>query len=355
MAKKRRRRTRPTRPSVSATPTGVAPIDQPGAADGDANGPEDEAGTALATTEQPPATTRRPRREVPPPARGRFSERMRAPSPYPPLLSSLRQGYVAAAGTPFALVTAMLFVGGAWLGLTAAGLDVFPRTLVNALALPPVSSFYLDWLVSASIYGITASTVLVMAVLTLVRSLVWAILVGMMMESLEFGTVTLVGVLQGLRAFPSVLMIMAVNIFAVIFSIFLLPSILGGIGVLVFTAVLAGGLYLFPFATPAAVRGPLRGLEALRRSARAARMPGSRHLVMFVSYFFVVLMLVAFVPGGSIVTANAPFGEWAWVLGGTVVQLAFLAAFCQRWLVVEDQVPAGPPPRRPRPGVRISR
>jgi len=50
------------------------------------------------------------------------------------------------------------------------------------------------------------------------------------------------------------------------------------------------------------------------------------------------------------VTANPPLVQWVWDLVCAVVQLVFLAAFCERWLAVEDQVPTGPPPRRqPRP------
>jgi hypothetical protein len=239
-----------------------------------------------------------------------------------------------------------------WLALVAAGEEVFPRTLVEALALPPVSSFYSDVLIPAGVFGVTLSAALTTLLITAVRSLVWAVLVGMILESLEYGRVSMVGVLQGLRAFPSVFVIIATCVLAVIASNVILPGLLGGLGFLVFTAVLAGGVYLLPFAPAAAVRGSLRGVEAMRRSARAARLPGPRHVVIFVVYFFTVLILVAIVPGGSIVTANPPFGEWAWVLGGTVVQLVFLAAFCDRWLIVEDQVPAGPAPSRRRAGLR---
>ena len=92
-------------------------------------------------------------------------------------------------------------------------------------------------------------------------------------------------------------------------------------------------------------RNAEKAREAMRRSARAARLPGPRHLTAVIVYFFVVLMLVFLVPGGSIVTANPPLVEWVWVLGGTVVQLVFLALFCERWLAVQDQVPTGPAPR----------
>lgn len=280
------------------------------------------------------------------PATGRFSERMRAESPYPTLRTTMLRSLVALGGSPFILLLPLLFVGALWLGLTAVGLEVFPRTLVEALALPPVSSFYTDWIIPASIAGQSLGTLAIILVITVVRSLVWSVLVGMLLESLEYGTVTAVGVLQGLRAFRTVFALMLAALFAILASIILLPAVLGSIGLLVFTFVLAGGIYLMPFAPAAAVRGNLPPMEAFRRSARAARLPGPRHMVLAVIYFFVVLLLVAFVPGGAIITANPPLAEWAWDLGGTVVQLVFLAAFCERWLGVEDVVPTGPPPRR---------
>jgi hypothetical protein len=277
---------------------------------------------------------------------GRFTERMRAASPYPPLRTTFLRALLAIGASPWILVVPLVFVGALWLGLVAAGLEVFPRTLVEALALPPVSSFYTDWIIPASITGQSLGTLAIIVMITVVRSVMWSVLVGMLLEALEYGTVTLVGVLQGLRAFRTIFALMLASLFAILASIILLPAVLGSIGLLVFTFVLAGGIYLLPFVPPAAVRGNLPPMEAFRRSSRAARLPGPRHMVLAVLYFFVVLLLVAFVPGGSIITANPPLAEWAWDLGGTVVQLLFLAAFCERWLAVEALVPTGPPPRR---------
>jgi hypothetical protein len=280
------------------------------------------------------------------PSGGRFSDRMRAESPYPPLRTTFGHALRALGASPAILLLPLLFVGALWLGLVACGLEVFPRTLVEAVALPPVSSFYTDWIIPASIAGQSLGALAIIVVITLVRSLVWSLLVGMLLEALEYGTVTRVGVLQGLQAFRTILAVMLASLFAILASIVLLPAILGSIGLLVFTFVLAGGIYLLPFAPAAAVRGNLPPMEAFRRSTRAARLPGPRHMVLAVLYFFVVLLLVAFVPGGSIITANPPLSEWAWDLGGTVVQILFLAAFCERWLAVEDIVPTGPAPRR---------
>jgi hypothetical protein len=284
--------------------------------------------------------------QQPIPAGGRFSDRMRAASPYPPFRTTFLRAFRALGASPAILLLPLLFVGGLWIGLVAVGLEVFPRTLVEAMALPPVSSFYTDWIIPASITGQSLGTLAIIVVITIVRSAVWAVLVGMLLEALEYGTVTMVGVLQGLRAFRTILAVMLASLFAILASIILLPAILGSIGLLVFTFVLAGGIYLLPFAPAAAVRGNLPPAEAFRRSIRAARLPGPRHMVLAVLYFFVVLLLVAFVPGGSIITANPPLAEWIWDLAGTVVQVLFLAAFCERWLAVEDIVPTGPAPRR---------
>jgi hypothetical protein len=270
---------------------------------------------------------------------------MRAESPYPPLTVSLGRALLATAGSLPILLVAFVYVGVVWLGLVGVGMELFPRTLVAALALPPASSFFVDWIIPGTVFGISGQGTLVIVAMTLLRAVVWSILVGMTLEAIEYGSASTVGVLEGLRALPSILMIVALNILAVIMGIFVLPTILGGIGFLVFTAVLAGGLYLLPFSSPAAVRGPLPAREAMRRSVRAARLPGPRHLSAVILYFFVVLMLVFLVPGGSIVTANPPLVEWVWILGGTVVQLVFLAMFCERWVGVEDQVPTGPAPR----------
>ena len=73
---------------------------------------------------------------------------------------------------------------------------------------------------------------------------------------------------------------------------------------------------------------------------------------MVILYFFVFIFLSAAIPGRNVVTANPSLAEWAWVLGGAAVHVLFLAVFCQRWLVVEQLVPAGPAPRPSRASAR---
>src|SRR5439155_18419172 len=70
----------------------------------------------------------------PPVPRGRFSERMRAASPYPPLGGTLGRAFLAVCTTPAALFSSLAFVGAAWLALVAIGVVVFPILIVEALA-----------------------------------------------------------------------------------------------------------------------------------------------------------------------------------------------------------------------------
>jgi hypothetical protein len=348
MARKRRRPRQGAAGPASSSTGASLPVDRVDEGTDAETDTETSGSTAVERVRTKPAD-RTFRRDRPPiPGGGRLSERMRAPSPFPPLTTSLGRGFLAVCGSVPILLTTLVLTGGIWLGLVAAGLEVFPRTFVEVLAIPPVSSFYSDVLIPANIFGVALPAALMTVVLTTVRALFMGILVGMILESLEYGRVSMVGVLQGLRAFPAAMVIVGTNVLAVIASNLILPGLLGPLGFLVFTAVLAGGLYLLSFAPAAAVRGHLRGAEAMRRSARAARLPGPRHMVIFILYFFLTLLLVAVVPGGTLITANPPLSEWAWVLGGSVVHLVFLAALCDRWLVVEDQVPTGPAPRQQR-------
>src|SRR5207244_4796452 len=121
------------------------------------------------------------------------------------------RSFLAVGTTPAALVPSLASAGVAWLGLVALGVVVFPILIVEALAAPPVSTFFFDLFVPANTFGLTAFAFVVTLVLTVARALLWSVLVGMFLEWSEYRTVTLVGVLRGLQSFPAVLGIMAVN------------------------------------------------------------------------------------------------------------------------------------------------
>jgi hypothetical protein len=113
---------------------------------------------------------------------------------------------------------------------------------------------------------------------------------------------------------------------------------------------LVAALFLFVFAPILAVREPERPFyDIVRRGARAAMLPGSRHLLMSMLYIFLTLpILVALAPGGSLLGVNPTVTMWIYALVCTFIHLAFLAAFAFRVLSIEDEIPDQPVKMRRR-------
>jgi hypothetical protein len=125
------------------------------------------------------------------------------------------------------------------------------------------------------------------------------------------------------------------------------PILGPGIGLLAAVASLVGGLFFLGFAPTGAVRQRRGVVETLRRSGRAAMLPGSRHLLFCGLYFFIALpVVVGLAPGGGEITANPTFVGWVFVLAASVLHLAFMGGLAYRWIVVEPFVPEEPVPRR---------
>jgi hypothetical protein len=274
---------------------------------------------------------------------------LRAPSPYPRLGETLGRGFRVVVGAPALVLVPLVLVVVMWLGLVAAGLDHVPQGMVDLLAIPPISSFF-DLNIVVNIVGLTTGTILFTLGLTVVRSVIWAVLVGLVVESLDEGRATMSGVRRGLRAAPTVLGVLLVNI-AVIFFSQILRFILGAsIGSLAFFGGLVGGLYFLAFAPVIAVREGASPRQAMGTSARAARLPGPRHLGMVFLYFS--LAFFAFLPAGRAFTANPTLRLWLFVLAGTLAHMLFLAGWAYRYEAVEDQIPP-PAPRQARPRRRL--
>jgi hypothetical protein len=106
-------------------------------------------------------------------------------------------------------------------------------------------------------------------------------------------------------------------------------------------------LYFLGFAPTAAVRQGRGVLDTIRRSGRAAQLPGTRQLLFCALYFFVALpVVVGLVPGGTELSANPSFAAWIFILAVNVVHRAFMAALAFRWIAVEPLVPDEPVRRR---------
>jgi hypothetical protein len=183
-----------------------------------------------------------------------------------------------------------------------------------------------------------------------VRTILSAALSGLILEALEDGRVSLYGVLRGVQAIPTVLVVQIASFSLIVAGNLILPILGPGIGFLGLVASMVAGLFFLGFAPTAAIREGRPVLETIRRSARAAMLPGGRHLILCSLYFFLALPVVlGFAPGGSDVTANPELVTWVFVLLANVIHVVFMAGFAYRWVIAEPSVPSEPVRRRPPP------
>lgn len=272
-----------------------------------------------------------------------------APSVFPPLGPTLARGFAAVSVPPVLLALPLLIVLCMWLALLALGVELFRPQMAYALGIPPLGSAF-DLSATRDIYGLSAVGIFGILGFTVVRAIVWAVLVGMVDEAMEYRSVSMVGVLRGVRAFWAVLFYDYVSVGILLFGNVILPSLLGPTSILFVQAVLVGGLFFFTFAPIAAVRLRLSARESISRSVRAARLPGwPRHLLMAVLYFFLFWYAAGLiVPNPGDLTATPSLAMWIYVLVATYVHMGFLGGFAYRWIQVENLVPEQAPRSRSR-------
>ena len=267
-------------------------------------------------------------------------------SPFPSIPRALGRGFLTVGSSPVLLIVPFLLLFLSWLGLVALGLEGPPGRLVDLLAIPPISTYF-DALNGVTIYGFGAIGLVVATAFLVVRAVILSILTGLVVERLEGRRASMLGVLRGLMAFPTVLAVNILGLSMLIAGSVILPILGPGFGFLGSVLTLVAAIFFFVYAPVAAVR-ERRGLqETLRRAARAALMPGSRHVLLSMFYLFLTLpVLVALAPGGNLLTVNPSTAMWAYALFCTFVHMAFLAAFAYRWMVAEPDVPDQPVRRR---------
>lgn len=276
--------------------------------------------------------------------------------PYPSLRVTMARSFAAASSGPVVVFVPFLVVALMWVVLLGFGIQVFPSSMVQAMAVPPISSLF-DFSTSANLFGATGLMFLFLLAMTIARAAFLAVLVGMLDEALEYGSVSMLGVLKGVKAFWGVLMFCYLEIGIALIATLLLPQIVGPqLSNTLSQVALLAGLYFIGFAPAAAVRLGLPAREAVARSVRGARMPGwPRHLLLVVICYFLSLMFGLTYPGGGLITANPTLGDWLDVLASVFVYMIFLAAFIDRWKAVEPYIPAQirrPPPKRKPAGKR---
>jgi hypothetical protein len=276
-------------------------------------------------------------------------------SSLPPIGRSVGRGFVAVFSQPVLVVVTIVIVAASWFGLLAFGFEGVPSRLADVLALAPISSFF-DLGTAAALYGTGPGFLIFLAVTIGLRAVVTALLTGMVLEALEDGRVTRYGVLRGVAALPTALVVQVASFSLIVAGNLVLPVLGPGLGFLGFVSALVGGLFFLGFAPIAAVREGRPVMETIRRSARAAMLPRGRHLVLCSLYFLLALPIaVGFAPGGSDITANPSVVTWVFVQVANVFHLGFLAAFAYRWIVAEPHVPEEPVRRRAAPRTQPSR
>jgi hypothetical protein len=310
--------------------------------------PSGTAGAAetVATTDEPQTDPERAGRRGP--LLGSLLGRARGESPFPGTLASLGRGLMVVGSSPVLVVTTFLLVLFTWLGLVTLGLEGSLGRLVDLLAIPPISTQY-DLGTAQSLFGLGSGFPLFLLASLAVRAVVTAILTGLVVEAVETGRTSMDGARRGLRVSPIVLAVNLLAVGIIITGNLILPVLGPGIGFLGFVAMLVGGLFFLVFVPIGAIREG-RGLqESLRRSGRAAMMPGGRHLLLVTLYFLIALpLMVGLAPGGNFTTANPGLATWVFVLASNLVHLVFVAAFAYRWIVVEPDIPEQPVRRRRR-------
>jgi hypothetical protein len=241
--------------------------------------------------------------------------------------------------SPLMLAIPFLFVFFAWVGLVGLGLEGPSSRLVTLAALPPVGTYF-DALNGLTIFGYGLSGLLAVTGFLLVRSLFFAVMTGLIVQSLEGGGSGGQGIVRGLRAYRVVVAVGFLSMSMLIAGTIILPLLGSALGFLGEILLLVAALFFLVFAPAAAVSEPSGLLDTLRLSVRAALMPGSRHAFMSMLYILVGLpILVVFAPNGNELTANPSVAEWAYALAAAFIHMGFLAAFTYRFLAIESEVP----------------
>lgn len=267
-------------------------------------------------------------------------------SGWPSIPGSLARGVVTVGSSPVLLLVPFLFVFAAWVGLVALGLEGPVWLLANMAALPPVGTFF-DLAIGENIFGASPVALTATAGLIIARSAFFALVTGLMVEALEGTPSASAGLRRGSRAIPALLAMNVISFSAILASRLVLPLLGPQFAFLGSILVLAALVYYLGAVPAAAIREGRGVQETLRRSARAAVMPGSRHLILSVIYVFLAYPpLILFTPSGNQLSVNPGVATWMYALVATFIHISFLAAFCYRWMAIEPEVPAQPVRRR---------
>jgi hypothetical protein len=227
-------------------------------------------------------------------------------APAPPLAESAARGLRAVGSSPLILGTAFASLLATWGAFVALGVEPGARVLAVLMSLSPGHVFS-DVPVAAAAGDATGALLGVIG-LGVVRSTTFGLLTLLVVDAVRSGRPDLRAAVRRLpRVGASLFALYVVEVAAVVVLLQALVGFLGPFGILA----VIGALYFLIFAPVIVAAEGASTREALRRSVRAARLPGTRHIALVMVYF--------------------------------------LGALAFRWLRLRDAVPAQPAPsRRPR-------
>jgi hypothetical protein len=279
-----------------------------------------------------------------------FSPRVGSTS-MPSIRTSAARGLAVVVGTPVLAVGAVALVVLEWFAALALGYEGPFALFVNALGLAPVGTSF-DATLSTALFGLQGGFFAILGFVAF-RAMVQALLVALIVEVLRSAPLGRWTLIRALRTLPAAL---AVNIAGI--GLLTLASLLGPLlgpafGLLIQMAALVGGVYVLSFAPVIAADEGRRLSDAMSRSVRAARMPGSGNLTLAAIYV-VASIAILVVPGkpGSDLGVNPTVSAWVMVLVANLLHVVMQAMVAFRYLSVADEVPETAPRRQAAPRAR---
>lgn len=301
-------------------------------------------GRASSTAVEPERPTRMPA--------GPFS-RATFDTPFPPIRTALARGFVVVGASSGLLAAAFAVEFLRWIGLVILGFEgPAGPTLLTSIALPPINTAF-DLFNAQTIYGARLVSSVALLAFFSIDSVVLAVFTSLVVQRLEGEDGVGDALRRGIRAIPIVLTAQVIAVSGLLLGNQILPLLGGGLAFLGQFAILLGLIFFLANVPIAAVRLRLGIPETIRRSGRMGILPGSRHLLLCVLYFFVTYMMLPVVflaaPEGARFGVNPSIAVWVIALVAAFIHLGFLGAFAYRWIAAEDEIPAEPVRiRRPR-------
>ncbi|HSL11524.1 MAG TPA: hypothetical protein VLA82_09455 [Actinomycetota bacterium] len=263
----------------------------------------------------------------------------------PTMRSSFVRGLAVVASTPGVVIAIPVVLALVWLGAVAAGYQGPFVLLAHTFALPPVGTAS-DVSVAARTFP--GAAIVAVAVTIVFRALVVAAVTGVAVRSLRDGRVDRWVWVPALRSLRAAVAVSLASV-SVLFLAQLIGAFLGGaagFGLFLQIGAFVLGITAFTYAPVIAATEDRRLADALSRSWRAARIPGTGGLSLATLYVLpslMVLLAAPALPGGDL-GVNPTVGAWIFVIVTNLIHVSVAAMYAYRYLSIADHVPEPPAP-----------